>query len=154
MDLPPVKLPYSPPLQLVVDNSPADGGVGILSVFLTVLELPELSSLPIRHERVVVALAERFGSLALDPLDIVEKDWALDPWSTGCVTPLTTGLLSSVGPALRRPIGRVHWAGTETSTSWCGYMDGAVRSGERVASEVLCARGQAPNGCRVLASDA
>ena len=41
------------------------------------------------------------------------------------------------GPALRRPVGRSHWAGTETSTYWNGYMDGAVRSGERAASEVL-----------------
>jgi monoamine oxidase len=30
-----------------------------------------------------------------------------------------------------------NWAGTETSEAWCGYMDGAVRSGERVAAEVL-----------------
>ena len=34
------------------------------------------------------------------------------------------------GPALRPPVGRIHWAGTETSTEWCGYMDGAVGSGE------------------------
>jgi monoamine oxidase len=31
----------------------------------------------------------------------------------------------------------VHWAGTETSTFWQGYMDGAVRSGERAADEAL-----------------
>jgi monoamine oxidase len=31
----------------------------------------------------------------------------------------------------------VHWAGTETSPYWNGYMDGAVRSGERAAGEVL-----------------
>jgi monoamine oxidase len=30
----------------------------------------------------------------------------------------------------------VHWAGTETATYWNGYMDGAVRSGERAAAEV------------------
>jgi monoamine oxidase len=41
------------------------------------------------------------------------------------------------GAALRPPVGRIHWAGTETSTVWCGYMDGAVRSGERAAAEVL-----------------
>jgi monoamine oxidase len=29
--------------------------------------------------------------------------------------------------------------GTETSTYWNGYMDGAVRSGERAAAEVLSA---------------
>ena len=38
---------------------------------------------------------------------------------------------------LREPVGRIHWAGTETSTFWNGYMDGAVRSGERAANEVL-----------------
>jgi monoamine oxidase len=40
------------------------------------------------------------------------------------------------GHVLRAPVGRIHWAGTETATVWNGYMDGAVRSGERVAGEV------------------
>jgi monoamine oxidase len=34
-------------------------------------------------------------------------------------------------------VGLIHWAGTETSTYWNGYMDGAVRSGERAAKEIL-----------------
>ena len=38
-----------------------------------------------------------------------------------------------VRPALREPIGPMHWAGTETATSWNGYMDGALQSGERAA---------------------
>ena len=42
-------------------------------------------------------------------------------------------------PALRTPVGRIHWAGTETSTIWAGYMDGAVRSGQRAAKEALAA---------------
>ena len=41
------------------------------------------------------------------------------------------------GARLRQPVGRIHWAGTETSDYWNGYMDGAVRSGERAAAEVL-----------------
>ena len=41
---------------------------------------------------------------------------------------------------LREPAGNVHWAGTESSTFWAGYMDGAVRSGRRAAAEVLAAR--------------
>jgi monoamine oxidase len=32
---------------------------------------------------------------------------------------------------------RIYWAGTETATQWCGYMDGAVQAGERAALEVL-----------------
>jgi monoamine oxidase len=47
------------------------------------------------------------------------------------------GTLIEYGPALRTPVGRIHWAGTETSDYWQGYMDGAVRSGERVTHEVL-----------------
>ena len=61
-----------------------------------------------------------------------------EPWIRGCPTVnLPPGVLSSYGPEIRRPFGRVHWAGTETSTYWSGYMDGAVRSGERAAREVL-----------------
>jgi monoamine oxidase len=43
------------------------------------------------------------------------------------------------GHALREPIGPVHWAGTGPATIWSGYMDGAVRSGEHAAAEVLAA---------------
>jgi monoamine oxidase len=34
-------------------------------------------------------------------------------------------------------VGRIHWAGSETSDIWNGYMDGAVRSGLRAADEIL-----------------
>ena len=47
-----------------------------------------------------------------------------------------TGALVAYGDRLRAPVGRIHWAGTETSNYWNGYMDGAVRSGERAAKEV------------------
>jgi len=47
------------------------------------------------------------------------------------------GTVSEYRSHLTGPVGRIHWAGTETSTYWHGYMDGAVRSGERAASEVL-----------------
>jgi monoamine oxidase len=50
---------------------------------------------------------------------------------------LGPGTLVDFGAVLREPVGRIHWAGTETSTYWNGYMDGAVRSGERAAAEVL-----------------
>ena len=47
------------------------------------------------------------------------------------------GVWTQFGPALRDPVGRIHWAGTETATRWNGYMDGAVQSGERAAAEVI-----------------
>jgi monoamine oxidase len=67
----------------------------------------------------------------------VEIDWTRERWTQGCPTghfgPRT---LTRYGPALGRPVGRIHFAGTETADYWAGYMDGAVRSGERAAREV------------------
>ena len=48
-------------------------------------------------------------------------------------------VLVRYGPALRKRVGRIHWAGTEVATYWNGYMDGAVRSGEAAARAVLAA---------------
>ena len=45
--------------------------------------------------------------------------------------------MTACGAALRVPCGRIHWAGTETAVRWNGYIEGAVRSGERAAEEVM-----------------
>jgi monoamine oxidase len=50
-----------------------------------------------------------------------------------------TGVLTQYGRRLREPVGRLHWAGTETASVSYGGMDGAVRSGERVSEEILSA---------------
>jgi len=47
------------------------------------------------------------------------------------------GVMTEYGKVLRAPVGRIHWAGTETATVWTGYMDGAVQSGQRAAAEVV-----------------
>ncbi|XP_036833220.1 probable flavin-containing monoamine oxidase A isoform X2 [Oncorhynchus mykiss] len=66
------------------------------------------------------------------------EDWALEEYSGGCpVNVMAPGLLTYYHPSLRTPCGRIHWAGTETATQWCGYMDGAIQSGQRAALEVL-----------------
>jgi monoamine oxidase len=45
--------------------------------------------------------------------------------------------MTSVGMAIRQPHGRIYWAGSETSTKWMGYVEGAIRSGDRAAAEIL-----------------
>jgi monoamine oxidase len=50
--------------------------------------------------------------------------------------------MSEVGKALRAPFEAIHFVGTETSFEWKGYMEGAVRSGERGAAEVIEALGE------------
>ena len=81
-----------------------------------------------------------FGEQASHPLEYVEQDWSAEEYSRGCYAAyMPTGGWVSYGEALRAPIGRLRWAGTETATIWNGYMDGAIRSGEQAAAEVLAA---------------
>ena len=49
------------------------------------------------------------------------------------------GGLTQFGHTLREPCGRIHWACTESAAVTCGWIDGAVRSGERAATEVMAA---------------
>ena len=60
-----------------------------------------------------------------------------DVYSQGCPCPVAPpNLMSDVGKALRAPFEAIHFVGTETSFEWKGYMEGAIRSGERGAAEV------------------
>ena len=86
----------------------------------------------------IAQFTQFFGAGAANPIEYIESYWADERWSRGCPVGIAApGVYTGYGPALRQPIGRIHWAGTETSTYWNGYMDGAVRSGERAAAEVL-----------------
>ena len=79
-----------------------------------------------------------FGPRAREPERYVDRAWANEEWTRGCYGAfMPPGAWSDHGKALRAPIGPLHWAGTETATTWSGYMDGALRSGERAAAEVL-----------------
>ena len=91
-----------------------------------------------RKQAVLEGFAAMFGDEALHPVAYVEHDWTHEQWTTGGpVANYAPGTMLQFGSAIRKPFGRVHWAGTETSTYWTGYMDGAVRAGERAATEVL-----------------
>jgi monoamine oxidase len=90
-----------------------------------------------RRTRVLEDLARYFGEAARHPVDYVEEVWTLSPYHRGgYVSVPGPGVLTGFGSALLEPVGRIHWAGTETADAWVGYIDGAIRSGERVASEV------------------
>jgi monoamine oxidase len=84
------------------------------------------------------ALAARLGPRAARPAEVIETPWWKEVWTRGCsMAHLTPGTLTKYGHLIREPFGRVHWAGTETSTISHGAIDGAVRSGERAAAEIL-----------------
>jgi monoamine oxidase len=128
------------PIKVTFDGSPPGGSPGVLLGFIGGHEARTWQDMPASDRRVAALqnLANYFGNQALSPREVVEFNWSAETWNRGCpVAVLGPGTLIDFGTALRAPIGRIHWAGTETSTFWNGYMDGAVRSGERAADEVL-----------------
>jgi monoamine oxidase len=91
-----------------------------------------------RRKQVLDELVSRFGAKAGSPVDFVEQNWTIERYSGGgMISHAPPGVLTEFGPALREPCGRIHWAGTESSAVMCGWVDGAVRSGERAAAEVM-----------------
>jgi monoamine oxidase len=86
----------------------------------------------------VRACERLFGKRVRAARDYVECDWMDEQFTRGCYHGCaTTGAYTAFGPALREPIGRIHWAGSETGIRQMGSMGGAVDSGERVARELL-----------------
>ncbi|WP_305728735.1 flavin monoamine oxidase family protein [Nocardioides luteus] len=127
------------PVRVAFDNCPADGSPGVLLAFVGGATWADWGNRPFEERRrgVLEGFARLFGPEALEPIDYTEHDWTHERWSYGGpVANPGLGATYRFGDQIRTPFGRVHWAGTETSTYWSGYMDGAVRAGERAAAEV------------------
>ncbi|XP_033630696.1 probable flavin-containing monoamine oxidase A isoform X1 [Asterias rubens] len=127
----------SGPLHLTYDCTTSNGNPGIVGFYANSREWSHIQP-EVRRNAVLDSLAEFIGPKAKEPLDYLEKDWALEPYNGGCpINIMTPGAMTYFYKGLRTPFGRVHWAGTETATHHVGFMSGAVQSGLRVASEVL-----------------
>jgi monoamine oxidase len=127
----------------VYDNCWADADPAMLVAFITGRAALDLGDMPAdeRRDAVLAGIARTLGSEAAQPLDYVEWTWIEEPWSRGCyATYAPPGAWTALGPALRAPIGRIHWAGSDTAGEWSGFMDGAIASGRRAAEEIT-ARG-------------
>lgn len=132
------------PVSTTFDNSPPDGAPGVLLGFIAGADaIRHARRSEAERRREVLECFERlFGEQAAKPGIYLETAWAEEEWSRGGpVCSFSPGALAQYGEALRQPAGRIHWAGAETATVWCGYMEGAVRSGELAAEEVLDAEG-------------
>jgi monoamine oxidase len=91
-----------------------------------------------RRQAALDCFARYFGPDALSPAGYVDQVWAREPYTRGAYGSFNPpGVLTSLGAAVAAPVGRLHFAGADFSAEWPGYMDGAIRSGERAAAEVL-----------------
>lgn len=128
------------PIKVVFDNSPPTPDPGILVGFFEGEDAVVASrhSRDVRREVVRAHLQRFFGPRAADLTGYTDTDWSAEIHTRGCYgAHLPPGAWTQFGSALRTPVGRVHWAGSETAERWCGYIDGAISSGERAADEVL-----------------
>ncbi|OAA60329.1 Amine oxidase [Niveomyces insectorum RCEF 264] len=139
----------SGPITLIRDTSDPEAGVYALTCFTLANAGREWSKLPAaqRRSEVLAQVVQMYAGvdpeLIYAPVEVFEMEWAKEEYSKGCPCPVTApGILSTVGYTLREPFGNIHFVGTETSVVWKGYMEGAVRSGERGAAEVIEALGK------------
>ena len=130
------------PATLTFDSSPRDGSAGVLLGFVGGPEAGDMEAMDAGERRaaVLAGFARLYGPRAEAPLDFVAQAWNEEEWSLGGPTSnFGPGGWTAAGSALREPVGRVHWAGTETATVWSGYMEGALQAGDRAAAEILAA---------------
>jgi monoamine oxidase len=128
------------PVPVALDQSPRSGNPGILSSYMFGPQAVRAAALDPAERRDIWlrALAARYGAKALSPRAHLETDWAAEEWSLGgMIAHFAPGVLTSFGQALHESAGRIHWAGAERATEMHGLMEGAVRSGESAADEVV-----------------
>lgn len=127
-------------VQITFDQSHPDRPEGIIVGFMD-SHLGRIATQLTYEERraeVISDLVKIFGEQAANPTAYYEKAWIDEEYSRGAyVGMMTPGTWSTLGPLLRESVGVIHWAGTETASIWNGYMDGAIRSGEDAAAQVM-----------------
>jgi monoamine oxidase len=130
------------PVKVMFDASPASGTPGVLLGFIDGNDARALDDTPAaaRKAAALKSYVAYFGQQAANPIQYLDQVWAQEVYTGGCPVGVTPpGVLTEYGPALRTPVGRIHWAGTETADVWAGYMDGGVQAGQRAAAEVVAA---------------
>src|SRR5205085_9628081 len=103
--------------EVTLDASPVSGSPGVIAsfTFARVAERVDALDADVRRKAVLDALTTRFGKRAATPVDFVETAWWKEEWTRGCsMAHLPPGIITKHGHLLREPLGRVHWAGTET----------------------------------------
>ncbi|WFD03608.1 monoamine oxidase, partial [Malassezia obtusa] len=122
------------------DSSPKDASFGAILGFIQADAMEELDSKSESEMSNVIGgdLEHYFGKQGGKPKEWVFMRWDHEEYSRGGPTAYAPpNTLSKYGKALREPAGNIHFAGTEASDYWQGYMDGAIRSGQRAAYEII-----------------
>ena len=128
------------PVSVVFDNSMPNGGQAALLALIGGKNAHTWNLRPKeeRREAVLRNFVRWFGPKAAAPTNYIEYDWRTEEWTRGCpLAVMTPGAWLHFGQALRDPVNRIFWAGSELAEEWCTYMNGAITSGEKTARNIL-----------------
>jgi len=129
-----------PPLSFVVDAC-LETGQPALVAFLFGDQARDYAGLTASDRKRVVldALVAFFqDDKARQVIDYHDYDWVSDRYARGGYSGfMPPGMMASLGGALKKPCGNLHFCGTESADEWPGYFEGALQSGTRAAIEVL-----------------
>lgn len=110
---------------------------GMLHAYMFDREALEFTSLGDQRERAMTRLfSSLLPGIEEQVLAVAHKAWHEDPWAGGGWGWTQPEDLHWLLPAMRRPEGRVHFAGEHTSL-WIAWMNGALESAERAVDEIL-----------------
>ncbi|WP_379065837.1 flavin monoamine oxidase family protein [Mesorhizobium sp. UC74_2] len=125
---------------LFVCDTSRDDAHPALVVFIggpLALQLRALGDAALRAE-VLARIAAALGPHILEPLDVVMRDWIDDPWSGGGYSDIVADFAAQDAEAvLRAGMASIHFASSELSLSFPGYVEGAIISGRAAAETVL-----------------
>ncbi|GKZ24057.1 hypothetical protein AbraIFM66951_010556 [Aspergillus brasiliensis] len=127
-------------IRITYDNTPVDASFGAIMGFIVGDEMRRVDKMNQTEMEAAVtdSFVSMFGPRAAHPDRAIVQRWDWEEYSRGGpVAYAPPSVLTDYGVYLRESVGGIYFAGTETSCYWVGYMDGAVRSGEGVAAEVL-----------------
>jgi len=111
------------------------GDRGVLTNLLSSHDGAAFAALPEAPDRIVAEIERLFpGAKGLSG-ERVHTDWTNDPMSLGAYSCFGPGQLAAAAPFLRSAHGRLLLAGEHTD-EFSGFMEGALRSGARVAAMI------------------
>ncbi|KAM5349072.1 hypothetical protein ACJ41O_008895 [Fusarium nematophilum] len=135
---------YQGPACVVRDTSFDDAGAYGFTCFVNGREGERWAKMYPHERRKVILdqIARAFnvgpGSEAYKPIEFVEQVWQHEQFSRGALAPVTAiGHYTEYADVYGKPVGNVHFVGTEHARHWKGYLEGALASGEVGAKEVV-----------------
>ncbi|GAA1935614.1 NAD(P)/FAD-dependent oxidoreductase [Microbacterium aoyamense] len=91
-----------------------------------------------RKARILESLSHYYGEEAKSPIVYFESDWGAEQWTRGAyAASFDLGGLHRYGADLRTPVGRIHFACSDMAGAGYQHVDGAIRMGRLVASQII-----------------